>query len=68
MNDINRKESEDNLILKMNYKDCNIRPFAWRGSNLMGLSTSKSNVHVSIAVWDVEVTVVELLLTKPCDK
>tara|TARA_B100000575_G_C22742897_1_gene444088 strand:- start:13 stop:633 length:621 start_codon:yes stop_codon:yes gene_type:complete len=36
----------------MNYKDCYVRPFAWRGSNLMGLSTNKSNIHVSIAVWD----------------
>ncbi len=44
--------AKDNLLIKMNYKDCYVRPFAWRGSNLMGLSTSKSNVHVSIAVWD----------------
>ena len=44
--------AKDNLIIKMNYKDCYVRPFAWRGSNLMGLSTSKSNVHVSIAVWN----------------
>ena len=44
--------AKDELIKKMKFKDCYIRPFAWRGSNLMGLSTSKSNVHVSIAVWD----------------
>ena len=49
--DIINKAKED-LIIKMNYKDCYVRPFAWRGSNLMGLSTSKSNIHVSIAVWD----------------
>ena len=45
-------EAKNNLILKMNYTDCYVRPFAWRGSNLMGLSTTNSNVHVSIAVWD----------------
>ena len=45
-------KAKDMLISKMNFKDCYVRPFAWRGSNLMGLSTSKSNVHVSIAVWD----------------
>ncbi len=44
--------AKEKLISKMNYSDCYVRPFAWRGSNLMGLSTSKSNVHVSIAVWD----------------
>ena len=44
--------AKDELIAKMNYKDCYVRPFAWRGSNLMGLSTKKSNIHVSIAVWD----------------
>ncbi len=49
-NEINK--AKDELIEKMKYKDCYVRPFAWRGSNLMGLSTSKSNIHVSIAVWD----------------
>ncbi len=48
--EINKAKNE--LILKMNFKDCYVRPFAWRGSNLMGLSTKKSNIHVSIAVWD----------------
>ncbi len=45
-------KAKEDLIIKMDYKNCYVRPFAWRGSNLMGLSTSKSNVHVSIAVWD----------------
>tara|TARA_A100001011_G_scaffold49005_1_gene46732 strand:- start:13711 stop:14595 length:885 start_codon:yes stop_codon:yes gene_type:complete len=45
-------KAKEDLIFKMNYKDCYVRPFAWRGSNLMGLSTTNSDVHVSIAVWD----------------
>ena len=45
-------KAKEDLISKMKFKDCYVRPFAWRGSNLMGLSTTKSNVHVSIAVWD----------------
>ena len=49
-NEINIAKNE--LILKMNFKDCYVRPFAWRGGKLMGLSTSDSDVHVSIAVWD----------------
>ncbi len=44
--------AKDSLITKMNYKDCYVRPFAWRGGKLMGLSTTNSDVHVSIAVWD----------------
>ncbi len=50
MEEINK--AKDQLILKMNYKDCYVRPFAWRGGKLMGLSTTNSDVHVSIAVWD----------------
>jgi len=44
--------AKDELIKRMNYKDCYVRPFAWRGGKLMGLSTANSDVHVSIAVWD----------------
>ncbi len=44
--------AKDELIKKMKYKDCYVRPFAWRGGKLMGLSTTNSDVHVSIAVWD----------------
>ena len=40
------------LIDKMNYKNCYVRPLAWRGGDQMGLSTGKSNINVAIAVWD----------------
>lgn len=33
-------------------KDCYIRPFAWRGSEVMGLSARQSKIHVAIAVWE----------------
>ena len=36
----------------MNFKDCYVRPLAWRGSQQMGLSTSNADVNVAIAVWD----------------
>ncbi len=45
-------KAKDNLLKKMNFENCYVRPFAWRGSNIMGLSTKQSNVHVSIAAWD----------------
>ena len=47
---INKAKYE--LIDKMNYKNCYVRPLAWRGGDQMGLSTTKSNINVAIAVWD----------------
>ena len=44
--------AKDELINKMNYKDCYIRPLAWRGGEQMGISTTNSNINVAIAVWD----------------
>ena len=40
------------LIKKMNFKDCYVRPLAWRGGDQMGISTSQSNINVAIIVWD----------------
>jgi branched-chain amino acid aminotransferase len=40
------------LIKKMNYKDCYVRPLAWRGGDQMGISTTQSNINVAIAIWD----------------
>ena len=44
--------AKNQLITKMNYKDCYVRPLAWRGGKQMGISTSNSNINVAIAVWD----------------
>jgi branched-chain amino acid aminotransferase len=33
-------------------KDCYVRPIAWRGSEVMGVSAHASKVHVAIAVWE----------------
>jgi len=48
--EINKAKNE--LINKMNYKDCYVRPLAWRGGDQMGISTTYSNINVAIAVWD----------------
>ncbi|PPR50997.1 MAG: Branched-chain-amino-acid aminotransferase [Alphaproteobacteria bacterium MarineAlpha5_Bin5] len=45
-------EAKDSLIKKMNYTDCYVRPLAWRGGKIMGLSTTNSDINVAIAVWD----------------
>ena len=44
--------AKKDLIKKMNYKDCYVRPLAWRGGDQMGISTTQSNINVAIAVWD----------------
>ena len=45
-------KAKDELIKKMNFKDCYVRPLVWRGSQQMGLSTTNADVNVAIAVWD----------------
>ena len=45
-------EAKKQLINKMNYTDCYVRPLAWRGGDQMGISTTHSNINVAIAVWD----------------
>ena len=31
--------------------DCYVRPIAWRGSEMMGVSAQKSRIHLAIATW-----------------
>ena len=44
--------AKNDLLQKMNLKNCYVRPIVWRGSNQMGLSTSNADIYVAIAVWD----------------
>ena len=44
--------AKNELIKKMNFKNCYVRPLAWRGGEQMGISTTNSNINVAIAVWD----------------
>ncbi|MEC7745172.1 MAG: aminotransferase class IV, partial [Pseudomonadota bacterium] len=44
--------AKNNLVAKMNYADCYVRPVVWRGSQQMGLSTSRADINVAIAAWD----------------
>jgi branched-chain amino acid aminotransferase len=32
--------------------DCYVRPIAWRGSEMMGVSAQHSKIHLSVAVWE----------------
>ena len=40
------------LLLKMNFKNCYIRPLVWRGGDQMGISTTHSDINVSISAWE----------------
>jgi branched-chain amino acid aminotransferase len=40
------------VITANSFTDCYLRPVAWRGSEIMGVSAQKSRIHVAIAVWE----------------
>ncbi|MFC7291998.1 branched-chain amino acid aminotransferase [Hirschia litorea] len=48
--EINAAKQE--LMAKMGFKDCYIRAFAWRGSEMMGVSAQQNTIHLAIAMWE----------------
>ncbi|MQT13249.1 branched-chain amino acid aminotransferase [Segnochrobactrum spirostomi] len=47
--EINRAHRE--LLARMNFRDAYIRPVAWRGSEMMGVSAQHNTIHLAIAAW-----------------
>jgi branched-chain amino acid aminotransferase len=45
-------KAKADLIKKQGLEDCYIRALAWRGSEQMGVSAKRDDVHVSIAAWE----------------
>jgi branched-chain amino acid aminotransferase len=39
-------------IVANNLTDCYVRPVAWRGSEMMGVSAQKNAIHLAIATWE----------------
>jgi branched-chain amino acid aminotransferase len=37
---------------KNGLEDCYLRPIAWRGSEMIGVSAQNTQIHLSIAVWE----------------
>ena len=40
------------LLKRQNMKDAYLRPVAWRGSEMMGVSAQSNTINVAIAAWD----------------
>lgn len=38
--------------VRNNLTDCYLRPIAWRGSEMIGVSAQDTKIHVAVAVWD----------------
>ena len=45
-------EATKKLVSDQNIKEGYIRPFAWRGSEMMGVSAQNTKINVAIAIWD----------------
>lgn len=40
------------ILDRMNLTDAYVRPIAWRGSEMMGISAKKNTIHLAIAAWE----------------
>ena len=45
-------EATKKLVTDQSIQDGYIRPFAWRGSEMMGVSGQNTKINVAIAIWD----------------
>jgi branched-chain amino acid aminotransferase len=44
--------AKDLVVTKNGFKNCYVRPVAWRGSEMMAISAQNATIHVAIATWD----------------
>lgn len=42
----------EEIISRNNFVDAYVRPLAWRGSEMMGVSAQKNRINVAIAAWE----------------
>lgn len=40
------------VVAANNLVDCYVRPIAWRGSEMMGISAQQNKIHLAIAAWN----------------
>lgn len=44
--------AKQQVVDKNGFKNCYVRPIAWRGSEMMAVAAQNAKIHVAIAVWD----------------
>ncbi|GAA0775164.1 branched-chain amino acid aminotransferase [Roseibium denhamense] len=44
--------AKEETLARMQLTDAYIRPVAWRGSEMMGISAQKNTIHLAIAAWE----------------
>ena len=44
--------AKEETLARMNLTDAYIRPVAWRGSEMMGISAQSNTIHLAIAAWE----------------
>ncbi|MEP4031763.1 branched-chain amino acid aminotransferase [Roseibium polysiphoniae] len=44
--------AKEELLTRMNLVDAYLRPVAWRGSEMMGVSAQDNTIHLAIAAWE----------------
>jgi branched-chain amino acid aminotransferase len=44
--------ASNELLRRQGHADAYVRPIAWRGSEMMGVSAQQNTIHLAIAVWE----------------
>ncbi len=44
-------QASNELLKRQGHADAYVRPIAWRGSEMMGVSAQQTSIHLAIAVW-----------------
>ncbi|BBE72604.1 branched-chain amino acid aminotransferase [Oharaeibacter diazotrophicus] len=44
--------AKDETLARMGFENAYVRPIAWRGSEMMGVSAQNNTIHLAIAVWE----------------
>lgn len=46
------EQAKEEIIARSGLENAYVRPVAWRGSEMMGVSAQHNTIHLAVAVWD----------------